>query len=69
MHADWQLRGSEPSGIEYVQQHKHGDDFAAVSIPYCTMIEIYILSSYEIRALIRTGSNSHSPYKMLYRET
>ena len=33
MHADRQPTGSEPSGIEYVQQHKHGHDFTAVSIP------------------------------------
>ena len=39
MHADWQLTCSEPSGIEFVQQHKHGHNFAAVSIPlYCTVI-------------------------------
>ena len=39
MHADWQLTGSKPSGIDYVQQQKYGHDFAAVSIPlYCTMV-------------------------------
>ena len=32
MHEDWQLTGSEPSGIEYVQQHKHGHDFAVKSV-------------------------------------
>ena len=36
MHADWQLIGSEPSEIRYVQQHEHGHDFTAVPIPlYC----------------------------------
>ena len=40
MHADRQLTGSEPSGIEYLQ-HKYGHNFAAVSIPlYCTVIVI-----------------------------
>ena len=39
LHADWQLTGSEPSGIEYVQQYKHKHNFAAVFIPlFCTMI-------------------------------
>ena len=42
MYADWQLTGSEPSGIEYVQQHKHGRDFAAMSTPlYYTVLQSF----------------------------
>ena len=34
-----ELTCSKPSGIEYVQQHKHGHNFAAVSIPlYCNVL-------------------------------
>ena len=55
MHADWQLTGSEPSGIEYVQ-HKSGHDFAAVSIPlYCTVLQINVLQKLTYHSTIYTA--------------
>ena len=41
MHADWELSGSEPSGIEYVQ-HKHDHNFTAVSIPLYYTVDLII---------------------------
>ena len=42
MHAYWELTRSEPSGIKYVQQHKYGHDFAAMSIPLYYTVDLII---------------------------
>ena len=63
MHADWQLTGSEPSGIEYVLQHKHRHNFAGVFIPlYCTVVWIVSVARPYTYSLALQAIGVHHPF-------